>query len=55
MLEFENVRLSIFVTAPCSAQELFTNICGLTVMYQVLFSTRDVEMPQGEDWRGQPG
>lgn len=49
MLEFENVRLSIFVTAPCSAQELFTNICGLTVMYQVLFSTRDVEMPQGED------
>ena len=49
MLEFENVGLPIFVAAPCSAQELSTNICGLTVMHQVLFGTRDVEMPRGED------
>ena len=49
MLELENVGLPVFIAAPHSVQELSTNICGLTVMYHILFGTRDVEMPQGED------
>lgn len=49
MLELDNIGLPVFIAAPHSVQELSTNICGLTVMYHILFGTRDVEMPQGED------